>query len=178
MSTNRLTRRIVAALACAALAGAVHAQATEPMPLAAFAGDVGYQEVPLDGSSWYLAFHGTRKHALGQVQAGWWARAVQLCESAHKPFIVQLRYVGEPVYEEEPLARYDDDFSTLRVPAGAVYIPIFIPSGPRNIPPSLTPTQAAVVRCVDRTTGLRTGRKALSFAEARQEARNGGVTVP
>lgn len=153
------------------------AQTMEPLALAPFTGAAGYQEIQLEGDNWYLAFHGTRKHSIEQVRTGWWARAAQLCESARKPFIVELRYVGDPVYADEKMARYDDGFRAIPV-AGPIYITMFIPSGPRNIPPTLTPTKAAVLRCVDLNTGLRTGRKAVTLAEAKEEARKGGMTVP
>jgi len=177
MKMIRIARLAGFSLACTALASAASAQSVEALALAPFTGEAGYQEVQLDGDAWYLAFHGTRKHGIKQVQAGWWARAAQLCETARKPLIVELRYVGEPVYDDEPVAQHDDDVSLVRV-AGPVFIPMFIPSGPRNIPPNLTPTKASAVRCVERGTGLRAGRKAVTLAEAKEEARLGSVSAP
>jgi hypothetical protein len=173
----RLTRRIRcagAALLSAALFATASAQTVEPLSVAPFAGESGYQEIPLDATSWYLAFHGTRKHSLAQVQTGWLARASQLCESVRMPFIVELRYVGDTAYEGEAVAQDAREWEMVNA-AGAVYIPMFIPSGPRNIPPHLTPSKSAVVRCLDRDTGLKPGRTAISLAQAKEAARKLGL---
>jgi hypothetical protein len=160
--TKVLTRRLASVLTVV-LPVCVAAQTGGSLPVEPYTGHAGYQEFRLGPDSWYLAFHGTRDHSMDDVQAAWLSRARQLCQSVRKPYLVELRYVGEPVYDSEPVARADDP-ATFKV-AGPAYIPLFIPSGPRNIPPDITPTKAAPLRCVDRSSGLRAGKRATSVEE-------------
>jgi hypothetical protein len=176
MKSHRLTQAICAAFAVAFWSHTAYAQNSDSLSVAPFTGEAGFQELRIGGDSWYLAFHGTRKHAIGSVQAGWLARAGQLCESAGKQYIVELRYVGQQVFPEDQVASYED-FLIVRT-AGPVYIPIFIPSGPRTIPPSLTPTKVAAIRCVERASGLNANLVAIPTTDAKDAARKAGVSIP
>jgi len=87
--------------------------------------------------------------------------------------VVELQYVNEPAYETDQMAA-TEDVASVKV-AGPVYIPMFIPSGPRNIPPNLTPTKAAPIRCVNQLAGLRPDKTAISVADTQDNARNAGL---
>lgn len=175
MKSDRFALAMCAAFAMAFSSHAAYAQTSESLSVAPFTGEAGFQELRVGGDSWYVAFHGTRKHAIGSVQAGWLARAGQLCESAGKQYVVELRYVGQQVFPEDPVAS-NEDFSIVRT-AGPVYIPMFIPSGPRTIPPNLTPTKAAAIRCVEKGSGLNVGLAAIPVADAKEGARKTGLSV-
>lgn len=176
MKANRLVAALYALIAVAWFPQAAHAQSAEAVSVAPFTGESGYQEIRLAADSWYLAFHGTRKHAISSVQAAWLGRAGQLCESAGKPYVIELRYVGQPAFPEDPVASAED-FSVVRV-AGPVYIPMFIPSGPQTITPALTPTKAAAIRCAASSSGLKAGLVAIPVSEAKEGARKVGLSKP
>jgi hypothetical protein len=177
---KKILKTIAAAMMAAALspAGVWAQQATQTAALVPFTGQSGYQELKLGGDSWYLAFHGTRNDVITLVEAGWMGRAGQLCEAAHKAYVVELRYVDEPVYLTDPVASNDDGLEIVKVRSGPIFIPIYTPSGPRNVSPTLTPTKAAPLRCINETTGLRPGKAAVPVADAINTARTAGMPIP
>lgn len=176
--TMNYLRTLLVPLLVIASASAI-AQTTEMPNLAPYEGDSGYQEFSLGPDSWYVAFHGTRKHSMATVEAAWLARAAQLCNSIQKSHLVELKYVGERVLDSDEVARNDAALDAhLYKVAGAVYIPIFTPSGPREITPVLTPSKVAAVRCFSTDNGLRSGKTAVTTAEALASARKAGLAIP
>lgn len=184
MTRIRSALAIACALAasCAPIAIA-HAQSKDVPAFAPYTGTSGYQEIDLGNDTWYVAFHGTRDHGMQSLEAGWLARSAQLCSAAGKQFVVELKYVGEPVSSTDRLSSSDEtpyspsQALPLRV-AGSVPIPIFIPSGPREITPILTPSKMAPARCLATAAGLRDGKTAVSIAQALETARGAGLKLP
>jgi len=139
----------------------------------------GYQELSLGPDAWFVAFHGTRKYSMNAVEAGWLARAAQLCASIQRKFLVELRYVGEPVFETDRLAiEPAAEFDYFKTKGSVVYIPIITSSGPQEIPPYLTPSKLAAVRCISTDAGLRPGKKAVTTDNAIAIARDAGLRIP
>lgn len=173
----RLFTRRIAVLAVAVLLSAnSRAQVAEPVEVAPFTGSAGFQDISVGPESWYVAFHGTRRHSMPVVEAGWLARAAQLCDSVHKGHLVELRYIDEPLYEADSVAEQEADRRPYPLMvASAVYIPIFVPSSPTNIPPHITPSKMAAVRCVDDLNGLRPGKSPVSVKQALQAATEAGA---
>lgn len=150
----------------------------EPFELVAYPGNAqtrdsayGYQDIRIGPDSWYVAFHGTRLHSIAQVELGWLGRAAQLCRSIRKRHVVELRYVGEPVFQEESVVRNDKTAPprATRV-AGSVPIPIFIPSSPVVVARQETPSKMAAVRCIDDLNGIRPGKTGIPVSDALEAA--------
>lgn len=157
----------------------VHAQTPELPSFQPYSGDSGYQDLQLGPDSWYVAFHGTRKHSISTVETAWRARAAQLCQAANARYVVELKYVGDRALESDAVAAAPEDPSAhVHRVAGFVYIPIFTPSGPREIAPLLTPTKMGPVRCLPSIERLRQGKVAIDVQEAIGAARKAGLSIP
>lgn len=173
-------KRFIALMGCAAtlaLPGLAQAQAVAAPPMALFDGSSGYQEIALAPDAWYVAFHGSRDHGMSVVSAGWLARAAQLCAAVGKSHVVQLKYVGEPVYRGERVAvGGGGQAGSARKVAGFVYVPIY--TAPQPAVPIITPSMMAPMRCVHETTGLREGTVATAVDEALSAARHQGFALP
>jgi len=144
---------------------------------APLAGQEGYQEIPLGVDSWYVAFHGTRSHSMPTVEAGWAARAAQLCLGAHKGLFVALRYVGEPVVRQAPTSGSTSFRPGWLRPAGAVYVPIFIPEANGPPAPYLTPSRQGAILCVSSADVLADPSRARDGREAIDLARKAGYAI-
>ncbi len=170
---------ICATVASLMLAPLASAESVEIPAFVPYVGESGYQEIDLHNNAWYVAFHGTRKHTIALVEAAWLGRSAQLCATTGKKFIVELRYVGERVFESDELVELSLGQSGLSYKvAGFVYIPIFTSSGPREITPMLTPSKLSAIRCIESEQGLRAGKAAISVRDALASARKAGLAIP
>ena len=155
------------------------AQSPEIPSFQPYSGESGYQDLQIGPDSWYVAFHGTRKHSMSTVEAAWRARAAQLCQSAGSRYVVELSYVGDRALESDAVAAVPDDSSAyMHKVAGFIYIPIFTPSGPREITPILTPTKMGAIRCLPALERLRQGKVAIDVREAISAGRKAGLSIP
>ena len=165
--------------------------ATEPAPkspppdvpkYAPLSGLTGYQEIKLPDDSWYVGFHGERKHSMDLVETGWAARAAQLCMSLQLPYFVELHYVGEAILAPAPGPAHVTPSAPVRDGSartvGYVYIPIFIPQPQGPMPTVLTPSKAAAVRCVPSPDRLIDPSRARTATDALDAARKRGLAVP
>ena len=170
------------ALTAAALVNATfsaNAQQAEVPTFQPYAGESGYQDLQLGPDSWYVAFHGTRKHSISTVEQAWKARAAQLCRSTSTRYFVELKYVGDRALESDAVASVPEDSSAyMQRVAGVIYIPIFTSSGPREISPLLTPTKMGAIRCLSNVEGLRQGKVATEVLDAISSARKAGLSIP
>jgi hypothetical protein len=116
-----------------------------------FDGFQGYQEIKVSENSYYVAYHGNREAKYDEVVAAWGRRAAELCAQAATAHYVELAYLLEPLTRKEM-----DAFVALEpaprmiYAAGPVYIPIYMPSGPRAARVD-APSKMAGVRCVRET---------------------------
>lgn len=116
---------------------------------APYDGTLGYQELAVGPDTYYLAFHGNRDTSGPWVKAAWGARATQLCAAKGAGGYVTLRYIDEPVLPADAaLAAAEMPQAWLQPVAGNyIYIPMIIPSGPRDA--SLdAPGKAGALRCL------------------------------
>jgi hypothetical protein len=169
----------LAALVLVVVPALASAQPSEVPSFQPYSGKSGYQDLKVGPESWYVAFHGTRMHSMSTVEAAWWARAAQLCQSANARYVVELNYVGDRALESDGVASFPDDSSAnmLRV-AGVVYIPIFTPSGPREFTPMVTPSRIGVIRCLPALDRLRQGKVSTKVQEAIDAGRKTGLVIP
>ena len=167
------------AAASVAQSGSVPSKAppSEVPKFAPVSGITGYQEIKLSEDSWYVAFHGQRKHSMELVEAGWGARVAQLCTGIQRAYFVQLRYVGEPILKTSPAAAVKPLIGSAH-PVGMVYIPIFIPQAHRAALAVVTPSKSAAIRCVQSPDALLDRSRAFSVTEALSTARQRGLQIP
>jgi hypothetical protein len=126
-------------------------------------GRSGYQEIPLNGNSWYVFFEGTRDDKIEKVEAGWATRAAELCKNSGKKYFVEQRYVSEKILKDEPLNISRNDLASgLHTVAGMIFVPIYTPSSPRAINPILTPSKMAAIQCLDKQDQLIDTSRAIS----------------
>lgn len=160
------------ALMGGAVQGACAADASAAIPFGPFAGDTGYQEIPLAEKSWYVAVFGSRKTDLAWVENGWKTRAAQLCSSMHEKYFVEMHYVGERILIDEKVVRREDsDVSRFMRTVGATYIPIIVPSGPREIADYVIPGKQAPIVCVQNPELLSDKTRAVSVQEVLKQTR-------
>ena len=176
MKISLLINTLLAYTCLTLFSGFVQAQSSDTLKVEPFIGSAGFQEINLENEGWYLAFHGTRNHTIESVNSGWLLRASELCEMANKPYIVELRYIGQQVFEDDPIAIYQEVI--MQKVARAAYIPIYIPSRPRQVTPLETPTKAAPIRCVLQATGLKSGLVALPVAMSKVSPNNTHQSSP
>jgi hypothetical protein len=116
-----------------------------------FDGFQGYQDIKVSENLYYVAYHGNRDAKYEEVVAAWGRRAAQLCAQATATHYVELSHLLEPLTKKET-----DAFIALEptprmiYAAGPVYIPIYMPSGPRAARVD-APSKMAGVRCVRET---------------------------
>lgn len=148
------------------------AGAAEFIPFGPYAGDTGYQEIKLADQSWYVAVFGNRKTELAWVESGWKARAAQLCAGVQANYFVEMRYVGERIFiDEKSAAREGGEVSRLMRMAGTAYIPIYVPSGPREVSDYVVPGKQAPIRCLLNPALLNDRARAVSVQEMLSQAR-------
>lgn len=142
------------------------ADASAAIPFGPFNGDTGYQDIKLADKSWYVAVFGNRKTDLAWVENGWKVRAAQLCSSMHEKYFVEMRYVGERILiDEKTVRREGSDVNQFMRKVGAVYIPIIVPGGPREIPDYVIPGKQAPISCVQNVDLLSDKTRAVSVRE-------------
>lgn len=138
----------------------------------------GYQDLRLADDHWYVAYQGNKDTAPSWVDAAWAARSAQLCAASGASHFVQLRYVFESVAAgDTPFANSGagpDAPFVLRT-AGPVYLPIFVPSGPRVIVPRIGPSKLAAVRCVRGTSSLIDSSRAVGVQDTLTKSREAGI---
>ncbi len=165
--------RGLAAAALAGLATAAGAQSFQP-----YDGKTGYQELAIAADSFYLAFHGTRDTSGPWVNAAWAARAAQLCAARGAAAFVALRYPDEAVLPTDAAmaAAPADQAWPVPVASGPVYIPIYLPSGPR-ITSLDAPGKLGAVRCLPAGAVPRDATRLQTTGQALAAARSAGVPV-
>lgn len=152
------------------------ADASAAIPFGPFAGDTGYQDIKLADKSWYVAVFGNRKTDLAWVENGWKTRAAQLCSGMHEKYFVEMRYVGERILiDEKAVRREGSDVSQFMRTVGAVYIPIIIPSGPREVADYVIPGKQAPIFCLQNLDLLSDKTRAVSVQEVLHQAPNDKV---
>lgn len=135
-----------------------------------FDGHGGYQEIKISENLYYVGFHGNRDDSYDEISSAWAARSAQLCSQSGAAFFVELAYFFEPLTKGEL-----DIFSNIEPEprfmhtAGYVYIPMYIPSGPR-ITKIDAPSKLAAVRCLQSTENMIDSKRAISVTEKLQEA--------
>lgn len=114
-----------------------------------FDGFEGYQDIKISNDVYYVGYHGSRNSSFNEVVLAWSARSAQLCEKAGAPHYVELAYIFEPLTEAERNAVLAMEAEPRLFPAkgGFVYVPIFVPGGPRAASID-APSKLGPVRCV------------------------------
>ena len=176
---------IVIAIFCASqLTHAQPAELTQSQPtkipsFQPYTGESGYQEIQIDTDSWYVAFHGTRRHSMPIIEAAWMARAAQLCRSGNKRYLIELNYVGDRALDSDAVAvSWSEPPVHMLREARAVYIPIIIPSRSHGTVLVLTPSKMGPVRCLATNEGLRQGKVAVDIQGAIDAGRKIGLVIP
>lgn len=132
-----------------------------------FDGFQGYQDIQVSQNLYYVAYHGNRDARYEEVVAAWGRRAAQLCAQATTTHYVELLHLLEPLTKKEM-----DTFVAFEPAprmthaAGPVYIPIYIPSGPRAARID-APSKMAGVRCVRETSEILTQDRLVSVEKSR-----------
>jgi hypothetical protein len=169
----------LAALVLLVVPALASAQSSEVPSFQAYSGKSGFQDLQVGPASWYVAFHGTRMHPMSSVEAAWWARAAQLCQSANARYVVELDYVGDRALETDDVASAPDNSSmNMHRVAGVVYIPIITSSGPREFTPMVTPSKMGVIRCLPTLDRLRQGKVSKQVQDAINAGRKTGLVIP
>lgn len=114
-----------------------------------FDGNEGYQEIKASNNTFYVAFHGTNNATYNEVVDAWKKRSAEICLEIGADYYVELAHLLEPLTAQEinqflatgPLPRF------MRTAGGFVYIPLYIPSGPRSARMD-APSKLAPIRCL------------------------------
>lgn len=167
-------RRLMAAL----LASTTVAAQAQPPPFVADDGKVGYQELAISADTYYLTFHGSRDTSGPWVDAAWQARASQLCTAKGAEAFVALRYIDEAVLAGDiAMAKWNTMHAwAVKVAGAPIYIPMFIPTGPRNASID-APGKSGPVRCLAAGAQLHDPSRAVRIADSLDAARKAGVPV-
>lgn len=119
-----------------------------------FDGFQGYQDIQVSENLYYVAYHGNRDAKYEEVVAAWGRRAAQLCAQAVTKHYVELSYLLEPLTKKEMDAFVAfEPTPRMTYAAGPVYIPIYMPSGPRATRVD-APSKMAGVRCIRETRDI------------------------
>lgn len=140
-----------------------------------FDGHEGYQDIKVSDDTYYVGFHGGNDAQYNEILLAWAARSAQLCSQAGASHYVELSYLFEPLTPREL-----DLFSALepaphfsRV-AGYIYIPMYIPSGPRATKID-APSKLAAIRCIQSPDNLMDRQRAISVTEKTREATQANI---
>jgi hypothetical protein len=165
-------KNILMILALSIATSQVNAEAFAIEP---FAGDTGYQEIKLSDNSWYVAYFGSRKTAMTDVEMSWRVRAARLCEIQNSPYFVELNYVAEPVLTGDKLSSTGpENFSAGYRKVGAIFVPIYTP--PVSLDPEIVPTKMAPILCLAAPTALRAPERVQEVSSILAQARKNGYT--
>lgn len=173
-------RAIVALALCMATA----VQAQENPEYQAFEGarlftTHGYQDLMLSEDRWYVALQGSKDTAPDWVEQAWATRSAQLCAAVGKQAFVELRYSFEDVAKDGEKASNEGAIphGLLYRVATPVYIPIYTPSGPRSMPPTIGPSKLAAIQCIADGQSLKNPARAVSVAATLEKARQSGFKL-
>ncbi|MES2946445.1 MAG: hypothetical protein V4772_26555 [Pseudomonadota bacterium] len=136
-------------LATVALLMSIQCQAIDVKP---FDGIEGYQEIKVTAKLYYVGFHGKRDAKYTDVLSAWEARSAQICAESGASHFVQLKSLLEPLTQKEleQFVAYEPAPYPTQAAASFIYIPIYMPSGPRAAQID-GPSKLAAVRCVHST---------------------------
>lgn len=169
--TCHITRYLAVFVTALNVAGGAQAQQS-----AIYNGGLDYQELSLSANTYYVAVFSDRLLSATLINAAWAARAAQLCAASGSDAFVPLRYVDEPVIVEDvDISLFDHQAArTHRVAAGTIFVPIFIPSGPREVHLEM-PGKAGAVRCLPAGADLRNPARLVRASVALDAAQRAGV---
>ena len=129
-----------------------------------FEGHEGYQDIKVSDDTYYVGFHGNEGAPYNKVVSAWAARSAQLCSQAGASHYVELAHLFEPLTQKE-----QDLFLALEAAprfmrtAGYVYIPMYIPSGPRATKID-APSKLGAIRCMQSADNLMDKKRAISVS--------------
>lgn len=141
-------------------------------------GREGYQEIQISDHIYYVGFHGGRNAKHNDVISAWAARSAQLCTRDQATHYVELAYPLEPLTQTERdlFLAYEPSANIRQVRTGYVYMPIFVPGGPRDAKID-APSKLGAIRCVKQTDTILDKSRLLPISEKLKEASEAGFAL-
>ena len=131
-----------------------------------FDGFEGYQDIKVSDNVYYVGFHGKRDAKYNEVTAAWSVRSGQLCSQAGASHYVELSHLLEPLTQKELdlFVAFEPAPRMTYAAGGFVYIPIYVPSGPRSARID-APSKLAPIRCIRATDNILAKDRLVSALE-------------